>query len=108
MSRFFTGKPTEKAMWLLPGGIAATTVGAVDELSDFGPSLTPGSRPVEASMTSRVAGLLMPGAEKARTLSAIVQVRLNLLAAPLRRDSLSLNPLLCENRHKCFNRSLTF
>lgn len=28
-SRFFTGNPTDKAMWLLLGGIAATAVGAV-------------------------------------------------------------------------------
>lgn len=27
-SRFFTGSPTDKAMWLLIGGIAATAVGA--------------------------------------------------------------------------------
>lgn len=27
--RFFTGTPTDKSMWLLLGGIAATTVGAV-------------------------------------------------------------------------------
>jgi hypothetical protein len=27
--RFFTGTPTDKSMWLLIGGIAATTVGAV-------------------------------------------------------------------------------
>ena len=29
VSRFFTGNPTDKSMWLLLGGIAATTVGAV-------------------------------------------------------------------------------
>lgn len=28
-SRFFTGTPTDKSMWLLIGGAAATTVGAV-------------------------------------------------------------------------------
>jgi hypothetical protein len=27
--RFFTGTPTDRSMWLLLGGIAATTVGAV-------------------------------------------------------------------------------
>jgi len=27
-SRFFTGNPTDKTMWLLIGGIAATIVGA--------------------------------------------------------------------------------
>lgn len=27
VSRFFTGKPTDKAMWLLVGGIAAAIVG---------------------------------------------------------------------------------
>jgi hypothetical protein len=27
-SRFFTGSPTDKTMWLLIGGIAATAVGA--------------------------------------------------------------------------------
>ena len=30
--RFFTGTPTDKSMWLLLGGIAATTVGAVATL----------------------------------------------------------------------------
>ena len=30
--RFFTGTPTDKSMWLLLGGIAATTVGAVTAL----------------------------------------------------------------------------
>ena len=30
--RFFTGTPTDKSMWLLIGGIAATTVGAVTSL----------------------------------------------------------------------------
>ena len=30
--RFFTGTPTDKSMWLLLGGIAATTVGAVTTL----------------------------------------------------------------------------
>jgi hypothetical protein len=29
VSRFFTCKPTDKSMWLLVGGIAATVVGAV-------------------------------------------------------------------------------
>jgi len=29
---FFTGTPTDKSMWLLIGGIAATTVGAVTTL----------------------------------------------------------------------------
>jgi len=29
VSRFFTGKPTDKSMWLLLGGIAATIVGGV-------------------------------------------------------------------------------
>jgi hypothetical protein len=28
-SRFFTGNPTDKAMWLLIGGIAATVVGGI-------------------------------------------------------------------------------
>jgi len=28
-SRFFTGNPTDKSMWLMIGGIAATVVGAV-------------------------------------------------------------------------------
>lgn len=32
VSRFFTGTPTDKSMWLLLGGIAATTVGAVYSL----------------------------------------------------------------------------
>ncbi len=32
VSRFFTGTPTDKSMWLLIGGIAATTVGAVFSL----------------------------------------------------------------------------
>lgn len=27
ISRFFTGSPTEKAIWLLSGGVAATVVG---------------------------------------------------------------------------------
>lgn len=30
--KFFTGTPTDKSMWLLIGGIAATTVGAVTTL----------------------------------------------------------------------------
>lgn len=30
--RFFTGTPTDKSMWLLIGGIAATTIGAVTSL----------------------------------------------------------------------------
>ena len=29
VSRFFTGHPTDKSMWLLLGGIAATVVGAL-------------------------------------------------------------------------------
>lgn len=29
VKRFFTGTPTDKSMWLLLGGIAATTVGVV-------------------------------------------------------------------------------
>ncbi|MGQ0523646.1 MAG: DUF3185 family protein [Betaproteobacteria bacterium] len=29
ISRFFTGAPTDKAMWLLIGGIVATIVGVV-------------------------------------------------------------------------------
>ena len=29
VSRFFTGHPTDKSMWLLLGGIAATVTGAV-------------------------------------------------------------------------------
>jgi len=29
VSRFFTGSPTDKAVWMLIGGIAATTVGLV-------------------------------------------------------------------------------
>lgn len=32
VSRFFTGTPTDKSMWLLLGGIAAATVGAVFSL----------------------------------------------------------------------------
>lgn len=32
VSRFFTGKPTDKSMWLLIGGIAATAVGGVSLL----------------------------------------------------------------------------
>jgi hypothetical protein len=28
-SRFFTGNPTDKSMWLIIGGITATVVGAV-------------------------------------------------------------------------------
>lgn len=32
VSRFFTGSPTDKAIWLLLGGIAATVVGAVMSL----------------------------------------------------------------------------
>ena len=27
ISRFFTGSPTEKALWMLSGGVAATIVG---------------------------------------------------------------------------------
>ena len=30
--RFFTGTPTDKSMWLLISGIAATTLGAVSTL----------------------------------------------------------------------------
>ena len=30
--RFFTGTPTDRSMWLLIGGIAATTIGAVTSL----------------------------------------------------------------------------
>jgi len=29
VSRFFTGKPTDKAMWILLGGVAATICGGV-------------------------------------------------------------------------------
>jgi hypothetical protein len=29
VSRFFTGKPTDKTVWLLLGGIAATVCGAI-------------------------------------------------------------------------------
>lgn len=29
VSRFFTGTPTDKSMWLLLGGIAATVVGVI-------------------------------------------------------------------------------
>ena len=29
VSRFFTGSPTDKAMWLLIGGVAATIIGSV-------------------------------------------------------------------------------
>jgi hypothetical protein len=36
VSRFFTGNPTDKSMWLLLGGIAATTVGAVTVLRPSG------------------------------------------------------------------------
>ena len=32
VSRFFTGSPTDKSMWLLLGGIAATIVGSVMSL----------------------------------------------------------------------------
>lgn len=32
VSRFFTGTPTDKSMWLLIGGIALTVVGAVGSL----------------------------------------------------------------------------
>ena len=28
LSRFFTGTPTDKSVWLLVGGVAATTIGA--------------------------------------------------------------------------------
>lgn len=31
-SRFFTGTPTDRSMWLLIGGIAATTLGAITAL----------------------------------------------------------------------------
>jgi hypothetical protein len=33
-SRFFTGNPTDKTMWLLIGGIAAAVVGLVGVLRD--------------------------------------------------------------------------
>jgi hypothetical protein len=33
VSRFFTGSPTDKAIWMLIGGIAATGVGLVGTLS---------------------------------------------------------------------------
>ncbi len=29
VSRFFTGSPTDKSVWLMLGGVAATVVGAV-------------------------------------------------------------------------------
>lgn len=29
VSRFFTGNPTDKAMWLLIGGVIATAIGAI-------------------------------------------------------------------------------
>jgi hypothetical protein len=29
VSRFFTGSPTDKTMWLLIGGVAATIIGSV-------------------------------------------------------------------------------
>lgn len=29
VKRFFTGTPTDKSVWLLLGGIAATTIGAI-------------------------------------------------------------------------------
>jgi Protein of unknown function (DUF3185) len=32
VSRFFTGSPTDKAMWMLIGGIVLTVVGAVGAL----------------------------------------------------------------------------
>ena len=32
VSRFFTGTPTDKSIWLLLGGIAATVIGAVFSL----------------------------------------------------------------------------
>ena len=32
ISRFFTGAPTDKSIWLLLGGIAATTAGATSVL----------------------------------------------------------------------------
>jgi hypothetical protein len=32
VSRFFTGSPTDKAVWMLIGGIAATVVGLVGTL----------------------------------------------------------------------------
>ncbi len=32
VKRFFTGTPTDKSMWLLVGGIAATTIGAITSL----------------------------------------------------------------------------
>lgn len=36
VSRFFTGSPTNKAIWLLLGGIAATVVGAAMSLGRSG------------------------------------------------------------------------
>jgi hypothetical protein len=35
VSRFFTGTPTDKSMWLLLGGIAATVVGLIYGLRPF-------------------------------------------------------------------------
>jgi hypothetical protein len=35
VSRFFTGQPTDKAMWLTLGGIAATIFGTVLSLLNF-------------------------------------------------------------------------
>lgn len=32
VKRFFTGTPTDKSMWLLLGGIVATTIGALATL----------------------------------------------------------------------------
>ena len=32
VKQFFTGTPTDKSIWLLVGGIAATTIGAVSTL----------------------------------------------------------------------------
>ena len=32
LSRFFTGTPTDKSIWLLLGGVAATAIGAVTTL----------------------------------------------------------------------------
>jgi len=29
VSRFFTGSPTDKAVWLMIGGVAATVIGAI-------------------------------------------------------------------------------
>ncbi len=36
LSRFFTGTPTDKSMWLLIGGAAAVTVGAITTFRNSG------------------------------------------------------------------------